>query len=183
MLYPMRETVTRLANQYGIGLVVYGGVSVVSALSEWTIFIASLSSAGPVGAALIGFACATGVNFVLSHFVAFRSKRPLLEELVLVATMSSVAFAANFAVFYLLFAMAGLYVLYAKVIGTCAGFAFNYTLRQFFIFSRVSRFPALSKLIDRGARRDGEVAAIQAEGRAPDVGETRVSAPSSPLRN
>jgi putative flippase GtrA len=174
MLGTIRESVTRLANQYGLGLVVYGGVSVVSALTEWVIFISSLPVAGPVGAALIGFICATGVNFVLSRFLAFRSKRPLLEELYLVATMSTVAFAANFAVFYLLFTTAGLHVLYAKVIGTCAGFAFNYTLRQFYIFSRTSRFPALSKLIDRGARTDGGET-------AQDTGEPGGSAGSNRL--
>jgi putative flippase GtrA len=173
MLYAMRESVTRLANRYGIGFFVYCGVSVVSALCEWSIFIACLAFAGPVGASVIGFICATGVNFVLSHFLAFRSKRPLLEELFLLAAMSTVAFAANFTVFYLLFTMAGLYVVYAKIIGTCAGFAFNYTLRQFYIFSRISRFPAISKLIDRGARLDGEVAAVHMDGRATKSGENR----------
>jgi putative flippase GtrA len=177
MLGAMRESVTRLANQYGIGLVVYGGVSVVSAVSEWLIFIASLSFAGPVGASLIGFLGATAVNFVLSHFMAFRSNRPVLQALVLVFTMSAVAFVANFAIFYVLFTFAGVHVIYAKIIGTCAGFGFNYAVRQFFIFSRISRFPAISKLIDRNARIDSdEIAAVDSDGGAM---ETRAAAPTN----
>jgi putative flippase GtrA len=171
MLSAMRESLTRLANRYGIGFFVYCGVSVVSALCEWSVFMACLRVAGPVVASVIGFVCATGVNFVLSHFLAFRSKRPLAEELFLVATMSTVAFAANFATFYLLFTLAGLDVLYAKIIGTCAGFVFNYTLRQFYIFSRISRFPAISRLIDRGARIDDDIVALHAD--AKDSGEAR----------
>lgn len=152
MLRPTRSFFVRLTDKYGIGFFVYGGVSVVSALSEWLIFVLALSSVGPVIASLAGFVGATCLNYVLSHYFAFRSTRPFLQEFALVMFMSGLAFIANFLVFYFLYTNADVHVLFAKIIGTCSGFFFNYAARQFYVFSRVPRFPSVSHLMKHESR-------------------------------
>jgi putative flippase GtrA len=136
--------ITRLVDRYGIGFFVYLGVAIVSALSEWTSFIASLPATGPIAAAVIGFFFGTLVNFVLSHRFAFRSARPVGQEFFLVAIVSGVAFSANFLAYFVLFSYFGVNVLIAKIVGTGCGFSFNYLARQFYVFSLQSPFASIS---------------------------------------
>jgi putative flippase GtrA len=151
---------TAFADRYGYSLIAYGCVSVVSALAEWLSFYFALSWFEPARAAAIGFVIATALNFFLSHHFAFRSKRSYWNEVLLVIGMSTAAFVANFSLFYVLYALAGVNVLYAKIIGTCFGFAFNYTVRQFMIFSRVPRFGPVSRLLKGETRiHEDEVSA------------------------
>jgi len=142
-----RAYLVRISNTYGIGLIVYFGIALVSALMEWGSFVAALRFLDPLPAAAVGFILATLLNFVLSRRFAFRSKRTLSADFVLVMGMSSVAFTANILVFYVLYAFAGVNLIVAKVLGTCFGFVFNYAFRQFFIFSHVSRFLRVSEIM------------------------------------
>jgi putative flippase GtrA len=139
--------VVRFTNTYSIGLFVYFGVALISALTEWGTFVAALRFVAPLSAAAAGFILATLVNFVLSRRFAFRSKRTLLAEFVLVMGMSAWAFAGNISVFYVLYAVAEVNVIVAKILGTCFGFVFNYAFRQFFIFSHVSRLLPVSQIV------------------------------------
>ena len=143
-------SIPRLADRYGIGLFAYLGVAVLSALSEWTSFLASLSLVGPIAAAFVGFFFGTLVNFMLSRRFAFRSVRPPCQEFILVVVLSTLAFGANFSAYVVLFAFLGMNILLAKVIGTGFGFSFNYLARQFFIYSWESPFGSISE-ISRGA--------------------------------
>lgn len=136
-----------MLNTYGIGLFAYFGVAIVSALMEWASFIAALEFFSPVPAAIAGFLLATIVNFVLSRRYVFRSKRSLSAEFILVIGMSTVAFTANIFLFYVLYAFFSINLIVAKIMGTCFGFAFNYAFRQFFIFSRLSRFTSVSEIL------------------------------------
>jgi putative flippase GtrA len=147
----------RLVDRYGVGLLVYGGVSVASALVEWASFLLALPWLGPIAAAFVGFFVATSVNFALSRRFAFRSVRSASTELLLVLMMSAAAFAVNFAAFVLVFRFAGVDVFVAKVCGTAFGFAINYVARQFLVFSRLPRFRPVSALF--GKRRDRDSAA------------------------
>jgi putative flippase GtrA len=137
----------RFTNAYSIGLFVYFGIALVSALTEWGGFIAALRFAAPLPAATAGFILATLLNFVLSRRFAFRSKRTLSAEFVLVVAMSAVAFTGNILLFYVLYAVAEVNMIMAKILGTCFGFVFNYAFRQFFIFSHVSRFLPVSQIV------------------------------------
>src|ERR1019366_10086098 len=92
--------VVRLTNTYSIGLFVYFGIALISALTEWGTFVAALRFVAPLSAATAGFILSTLVNFVLSRRYAFRSKRTLSAEFVLVMGMSAWAFAGNISVFY-----------------------------------------------------------------------------------
>jgi putative flippase GtrA len=145
----MPRQLLRLTDKYTVGLIVYAGVSVVSALFEWLTFFLALAIVNPFASSLAGFVSATGLNFVLCHLFVFRSSRTWLRELCLVVVMSGAAFGANFLVFVYLYTVADITVAYAKIIGTCSGFVFNYAIRQFYIFSRVSRFPAVSRIFNR----------------------------------
>jgi putative flippase GtrA len=150
-----RNRLLRKADTYSGSFVAYAGVSVVSALTEWLTFALALAAFGPLAAAACGFMVATLLNFVLSRYLAFRSVRPLLQDLVLVYAMSGVAFVANIGVFYLLYSRFAISLLYAKVLGTCAGFVFNYLFRQFFIFSPIPRIAPIAPLLRArfGSRR------------------------------
>jgi putative flippase GtrA len=131
---------------------------------------------------LAGFVAATSLNYILSHFLAFRSTRGYLQEFILVLAMSGLAFAVNFLVFYLLYAIADVHVIYAKVIGTCSGFVFNYAIRQFYIFSRISRFPSVSQLTKREIRGGTEnVPTSRLESRTMAPGNPIMSPPSKRL--
>jgi SAM-dependent methyltransferase/putative flippase GtrA len=133
----LRRLILPLANDYGIGFLVYCGVAAVSALSEWACFLVALSKMGPNAAAILAFFVATLINLLLSRSIAFRSVRRLRTEVMLVIAMSAIAFAPNFLCFVALYRYAGLNVFAAKVSGTLVGFAFNYIVRQFFIFSQI----------------------------------------------
>jgi putative flippase GtrA len=150
---PLHQSFTAIADKYGLGLLAYCGVAIVSALTEWLSFIVALSSLGPARAAVVGFLLATAVNFLLSHHFAFRSVRSYWKEFALIFGTSAIVFVGNFSLFYLLYAIADVNVLYAKILGTCFGFGANYAARQFLIFSRVSRFPLATAVLRGKFRR------------------------------
>jgi putative flippase GtrA len=147
-----RAWITKLADRYSIGFFAYLGVAGLSALSEWTSFVASLSLVGPIVAAFVGFFFGTLVNFVLSRQFVFRSVRQSGQELLLVVLLSAFAFSANFLVYIVLFLLFGVKILLAKIIGTGFGFTFNYLARQFFIYSRESPFASMSAILRSVAR-------------------------------
>jgi putative flippase GtrA len=147
MRHSIRHRLLRRANTYSGSFVAYVGVSILSALTEWLTFAFALPALGPLPAAGAGFVVATLLNFMLSRYLAFRSIRPLLQDFILVYAMSGVAFVVNIGVFYLLYAHLAIAVFPAKVLGTCAGFAFNYLFRQFFIFSPIPRIAPIAAIL------------------------------------
>lgn len=165
MLRRFRGYVVWFSDVYGIGFVLYFSVGIVSALVEWSTFIACLCLVAPLWAASVGFIIATGVNLILSHYLVFRPKRALGEEIFLTFALSALAFVVNILVFNVLFEFIQLQILLAKMLGTCSGFVFNYAFRQFFIFSRESRFVPVSALdlvhtmlrLYRNSRRAGKI--------------------------
>jgi putative flippase GtrA len=80
----------------------------------------------------------------------FHSRHSFSKEFILVFGLSSVAYVGNIGAFYLLYAFATINLIVAKILGTCFGFVFNYAARQFFVFSRVSRFVAVSEAVKFG---------------------------------
>lgn len=147
-----RSYLVKLVDTYSIGLLTYLGVSIISAISEWVTFIVFLHSFTPLWAAVTGFFVATAINFLLSHYLAFRSARPFMEEAFLIFSMSGVAFAGNMLAFFLLLNLTGINIVLAKVLGTCCGFVFNYFVRQFFIFSRIPRVGPISAILKKESR-------------------------------
>jgi putative flippase GtrA len=146
-----------LTDRYGLGFIAYFGVGFASALTEWSAFLISLILMSPEQAALVGFTLATAANFLLSRRFVFVPVHSLIRDLVLVMAVSASAFVLNFVVFYLLYTN-GTFPLIAKMCGTGVGFVFNYALRQFVIFSRNSRLPSISIVLqnNRGAASDGQ---------------------------
>lgn len=132
--------IVRFGDRYGPSFVAYVGVAGVSAATEWTTFYASLQYAGDVGAAFVGFLFGTLANFLLSRGLVFRSRRSALQDLLLVYAGSGLAFAVNLAVYLGLYFGVGVDIAASKVLGTCCGFLFNFSVRQFYVFSREPRF-------------------------------------------
>lgn len=128
-----------------MGFIAYAGIAGLSAATEWGTFYVSLPHVGSIAAAFVGFFFGTLANFLLSRGLVFRSRRSATRDFVLVYAASAIAFVANFAIYVGLYWGLDVYVMVSKVVGTCFGFAFNYSARQFYIFSSASRFAALSK--------------------------------------
>ncbi len=150
----VRRLVVLLADRYGIGFLLYCGIAIVSALSEWVSFLVALLKVGPNAAAILAFFVATLVNLLLSRRT-FRSMRQPWSEIILIMVMSGIAFALNFLCFVALYYFAGINVLMAKISGTFFGFGFNYIVRQFFIFSPVPLHQPVSVVVQRfGLRSD-----------------------------
>lgn len=144
----------QFVNRYGTGLLVYGGVAVVSALTEWGSFLLMLQALGPITAAITAFFISTTINWLLSRAIAFRSMRRLGTEFMLVFAMSALAFGANFVAFLVLFQQFGIDVLISKVVATFFGFGFNYLARQFFIFSSIPLYSSIRSAFKRPVRLD-----------------------------
>jgi len=134
----------RLLDRYGVGLIAYLCVAIVSAFSEWMSFLACLGLMGPIIAPFVGFFFGTLINFILSGKFVFKSIRPRAYEFFLVFALSGVAFVANFLTYAMLFFYFGLNVLLAKVVGTGSGFLLNYAVRQFCVYSSETFFPSVS---------------------------------------
>jgi putative flippase GtrA len=90
---------------------------------------------------------ATGVNFVLSRNFVFRSRSSWASELALLFLSSAVVFVGNLAVFYVLYEFFGVHLMIAKILGTMAGFVFNFAARQFWIFSSHPRYAPMSEVL------------------------------------
>src|SRR5947209_463421 len=126
----MWANIRRLFDRYALGAGVYFIVAGASALIEWATFLFLFASLSAFTAAIVAFCVATGVNFVLSRRLAFKSIRPGGQEFVLLFVLSAVAFLFNLGTFTLLFALVRVEPMTAKIVGTCAGFAANYVFRQ-----------------------------------------------------
>jgi putative flippase GtrA len=131
---------------YGPTVLVYSFVAVASALTEWLSFFIAARVIAPSAAALAAFFVATAFNYQLSRSIAFLSKRPPGQEMLLLYCVSAVAFLFNFATFILCLKFLDFAPMTAKVIGTGAGFVMNYAFRQFVVFSREPRFPSWASL-------------------------------------
>jgi len=116
------------------------------ALIEWGTFYLLLGRIDVGWGAFIAFLVATAANCALSRFVAFRSIRRPWQEAGLVFGASAIAFSFNFATFIFMYRL-HYPPMVAKVCGTGVAFILNYSLRQFFIFSRTPRFQSLSRLV------------------------------------
>jgi putative flippase GtrA len=73
----------------------------------------------------------------------------------LVIAMSALAFVANFLCFIALYHYANVSVLAAKISGTFVGFGFNYLVRQFFIFSNIPLYKAVTVVLRSRAHLTG----------------------------
>ena len=133
------------ANVYGTGLLAYLAVACLSAATEWGSFALGLLIVPPFGAALLGFVIATGVNFILSRFLVFRSQSSWIGELGRLFLVSAAVFAWNLLIFYGLYRFAHVSLMAAKIIGTIAGFALNFGARQFWVFSVQPRYAPITR--------------------------------------
>jgi putative flippase GtrA len=157
------DRLVKFVNSYGVGFVVYFGIGLVSALTEWAIFALALGVTSPIPAACIGFLVATLVNFGLSRRFAFVSRLGWLHELALVMLASGAVFVWNLAVFYILYRFLFVPIMIAKMTGTLVGFLLNYAVRQFWIFSRSSRYASAATLFDVAAQDRNQDRAITAD--------------------
>ena len=145
----------RFANAYGTGLIAYMAVAGISAMTEWGTFAVAATAMPPIAAALSGFVAATGLNFVLSRAFVFRSRSAWTSELALLALSSTAVFVWNLAVFYVLYEFFGVHLMIAKILGTMAGFLFNFAARQFWIFSPQPRYAPLSNSLENRPSLEG----------------------------
>jgi putative flippase GtrA/SAM-dependent methyltransferase len=134
---------------YTLSLVMYALVAGVSALAEWSTFFVLAKTLSVFPAAIIAFFSATLISYVLSRGVAFTSKRSCWEEIGLFFALSAFVFLFNLGSFAIMYAVLGVHIMIAKILGTGVGFVMNYALRQFVIFARASRFAAISALLSR----------------------------------
>ena len=134
----------RFAHVYSTSLLAYLAVACVSAAMEWISFAVIAQVAAPIFAALLGFAVATSANFVLSRVFVFRSKSFWVTEFGRVLLASAAVFAWNLLVFYLLYRFAAVPLIASKIIGTIAGFALNFFVRQFWVFSVEPRYTPIT---------------------------------------
>lgn len=148
-------SIIRLGDRYGLSVIAYVGIAGLSAATEWMTFYFSLPRVGSISAAFVGFFFGTLANFFLSRGLVFRSRRSAAQDFLLVYVVSGLAFVANFAVYLCLYRGFDVDVMVSKVLGTCCGFVFNYAARQFYVFSRASRFAALSQSLRRASRMPG----------------------------
>jgi len=133
------------ANLYCTGVLAYLAVACLSAAAEWGSFAMAVLAVSPIAAALIGFAVATSVNFVLSRCFVFRSHSWWASELGRLFLASAAVFVWNLLIFYALYEFAGVDLMAAKVTGTIAGFALNFGARQFWVFSAQPRYAPMSR--------------------------------------
>jgi putative flippase GtrA len=129
----------RLASLYSLAGIAYFGVSVVSALVEWGTFYISFRAVGPYGAAIIAFFMATHANYILSREI-FNPVREPVFEVIFFYVGSAAAFMSNLAALYIFLEWVGVNPMASKVLGTCAGFGFNFVVRQFFVFDWRPKF-------------------------------------------
>jgi putative flippase GtrA len=151
--------IARLIDTYTPSALVYLLISLVSASVEWLSFYLLLAVDVPWRAAIYAFLAATSVNYVLCRTFAFRTVRPVRDEMFLLFLVSGVAFVFNFSAFVFLHSAWNVDPMAAKVAGTGVGFGFNYLLRQFYVFDRTTKVMSLSALAGWGQRRrHGELA-------------------------
>jgi putative flippase GtrA len=141
--------ILRIADLYSVSFIFYFCASVLSALTEWVSFVALLKTCGPVLAATLAFVIATGINLLVCHCFVFKSMRSFIDEALLLFIWSGAVFVINITVFLALIRLTATDVIIAKILGSCVGFVFNYAVRQFFIFSPLSRFAPISTFIRR----------------------------------
>jgi putative flippase GtrA len=139
----------KFSDTYILSVIVYALVGGVCACIEWGSFYLLLGQIDVWLAAFVAFLIATVANCALSRLVAFHSMRRSWQEVGLVFGASAIAFVFNFVTFMLIYRI-GYPAMIAKVCGTGAAFVINYSLRQFFVFSRVPRFQSLSSFLKTG---------------------------------
>ena len=142
-MHPFRK-LADFANVYSTGLLAYLAVACLSAATEWGSFAAALLIVHPIAAALLGFVVATSVNFLLSRCLVFRSQSWWVSELGRLFIVSTAVFTWNLLIFYVLYEFADVPLMLAKIIGTVAGFALNFSARQFWVFSAQPRYAPIS---------------------------------------
>jgi putative flippase GtrA len=132
-----------LADRYAVSFFAYLIVGTTCAAVEWSVFCLLLSRVDVRIASMIAFIVATFVNLAASRAFVFKSSRTLFRESLLLFGASALAFSLNYSVFIILY-KSGAPAIIAKILGTGAAFLANYGLRQWVIFSRISRFRELS---------------------------------------
>jgi putative flippase GtrA len=147
--------ITRFLDTYTPSALVYLAVALASALVEWLSFYLLLSVDAPWRAAIYAFFVATAVNYVLCRAFAFRSVRPMRDEIALLFLGSGIAFVFNFGAFLLLHSVWNVDPMLAKIAGTGVGFGFNYLIRQFFIFDAATKVASVSALANWTGRQLG----------------------------
>lgn len=139
----MIATIRRLIKTYTSSFLVYLVVGGVSALVEWGVFffLTRASADRYIGASVVAFVVATGINFLLSRRIGFRSGgRSPLVEMALVYLASLAGFGINLLVMVTLVEGFGGGLLVGKIAGTGVAFGWNFVARQFLIFSRTPRW-------------------------------------------
>lgn len=111
----------------------------VAALTEWSLFAMLHFRFGIdyLLAAALAFVVALAVNYVLSLrfvFVGGRHRKEL--ELFLVLTVSLVGVGVNLGVLVLLVEAFSVHVMLSKIVGTGAGFFWNFFARHWWVFHR-----------------------------------------------
>jgi putative flippase GtrA len=123
--------------RYAPRFVFYAASGGLCALLNWTVFYALYYAAhiSYLKAAAGAFVLSTTANYVLCTII-FKSKgRRKSAEYILVLLASAVALLIDLGVMYALIEYLHFSPMIAKILGTGTAFFFNYTTRQFFIFS------------------------------------------------
>jgi glycosyltransferase involved in cell wall biosynthesis len=123
--------------RYAPRFVFYAAAGGVCALINWSFFyiLHYLAHINYLPAAAVSFCFSTTANYALSSLI-FKSKgRRKLAEYVLVLLASAAALSIDLGVMYALIERLDFSPMAAKILGTGSAFLFNYSARQFFIFS------------------------------------------------
>jgi putative flippase GtrA len=139
-----------LVAKYYMSFFVYAGLGGACALVEWAVFYGALRTGQHyITASIIGFLVATWLNYVLSSEIGFRpGGRSAFSSAFLVYVASLVGLAINLLAMVVLIEALGMDTMASKILGTGVAFGWNFTARQFLIFSATPRWTGVAAADD-----------------------------------
>jgi putative flippase GtrA len=112
------------------------------ALINWTVFylLDSRLQLYYLLSGFFAFILSTTANYFLSKIIFISKRKSKAVEYILVLAASAIALSIDLGVMYILVEFFNLPRMFSKILGTGSAFFFNYTSRQFFIFSPEKKF-------------------------------------------
>ena len=136
------DKITRYIAVYYKSFALYFCVGGVCALIDWSTFylLYSWAEITYLMAAFWAFLVATGINYVLSSRLFVTKGKGRAKEVLYVYCASLAAMCVDLSVMMFCIYVLSAVPILSKIIGTGSAFFINYGARQFFIFSKETRF-------------------------------------------
>ncbi len=136
------ERIQQCITKYYKSFALYFCVGGFCALIDWGVFyiLYSRIKFTYLLAAFLAFVIATGVNYFLSSRLFITKGKGRVREAAYVYAASLLAMCVDLSVMMFCIEVLAVIPLLAKIIGTGSAFFINYGARQFFIFSKETRF-------------------------------------------